>query len=60
MKESIKKYIFTVLLVIGLVVGNIICYNVNGRFLTITTNLVFVFLIVVSLIKDANSISKIK
>ena len=42
----VRKYIFPILGVCGLIIGNIICYNVNGRFLTITTNLIWCFMVV--------------
>ena len=48
----VRKYIFSILLVIGLIIGNSICYTENNRFLKPTTNLVIGFLIISSFINS--------
>ena len=47
----VRKYIFPILGICGLVIGNIVCYNVNGRLLTITTNLIWCFMVIATYIK---------
>ena len=47
----IKKYIFPIILLIGLIVSNILCYKYNGRILHTSTNLVMIILIVINSIK---------
>lgn len=47
-----RKHVFTILLVIGLIIGNLICYTENSRFLKPTTNLVIGFLVVASFLKN--------
>jgi len=49
---AVRKYVFQILLVIGLIIGNLICYNENSRFLKPTTNLVIGFLIVASFVRN--------
>lgn len=48
---EVRKYIFPILGIFGLIIGNVICYNVNGRLLTITTNLIWFFMIIAAYIK---------
>jgi len=48
---TIRKYIFPILGICGLIIGNIICYNVNGRLLMTTTNLIGGFMIILAYIK---------
>jgi hypothetical protein len=47
----IKKYIFPIILLIALAIGNILCYKYNRRGLHLTTNLVMIFLIGINFIK---------
>lgn len=47
----VRKYIFPFLGILVLIIGNLICYNVNGRLLTITTNLIWCFMIIATYIK---------
>jgi hypothetical protein len=51
MKVKLVKYIFPIIGIIGLIIGNIICYNVNGRLLMISTNLIWCLMIFFSYIK---------
>ena len=51
---AVRKYLFPILLVSGLIIGNLICYNENNRFLKPTTNLVIGFLIVASFVRSRN------
>lgn len=48
----IKKYIFPIILLILLGIGNILCYTYNGSGLHLTTNLVLMFLIGINFIKS--------
>ncbi len=47
----IKKYIFPIILLIGLIIGNILCYKYNGRILHTSTNIVVFLLIGFNFIK---------
>jgi hypothetical protein len=49
---AVRKYVFPILLVSGLIIGNLICYNENSRLLKPTTNLVIGFLIVASFVRS--------
>jgi hypothetical protein len=49
---AVRKYVFPILLVSGLIIGNLICYSENSRFLKPTTNLVIGFLIVASFVRS--------
>jgi hypothetical protein len=51
---AVRKYLFPILLVSGLIIGNLICYTENNRFLKPTTNLVIGFLIVASFVRSRN------
>jgi len=48
---AVRKYIFPILLVIVLIIGNLICYSENSRILKPTTNMVIGFLIMVSFVR---------
>lgn len=43
--RGLKDYIFPILFMILIVAANLICYYINNRFLKISTNLVFCFLL---------------
>ena len=47
----IKKYIFPIILLLGLIVANILCYKYNSRLLHLSTNMVIFFLIGINFIK---------
>ena len=49
---AVRKYVFVILLVIGLIVGNLICYNENNRFLKPTTNILIGFIIVANFVRS--------
>lgn len=51
MVGAVRKYILPILLLIGLIIGNLICYSENSRFLIPTTNLVIGFLIVANFVR---------
>ena len=51
MLGAVRKYIFPILLVIGLIIGNLICYGENGRVLKPTTHMVIGLLIIASLVR---------
>lgn len=40
-------YLFPILAVMGMIVGNIVCYNVNDRLLSLPTNLIWIFIIII-------------
>lgn len=58
--NTLRKYIFPILLISGLIIGNLICYTENSRFLKPTTNMVIVFLIVASFIRSKDYTNNLK
>jgi hypothetical protein len=51
---AVRKYIFPILLLIGLIIGNLICYSENSRILKPTTNMVIGFLIIAGFVRSRN------
>jgi hypothetical protein len=51
---AVRKHIFPILLLIGLIIGNLICYSENSRILKPTTNMVIGFLIIAGFVRSRN------
>jgi positive regulator of sigma E activity len=51
---AVRKYIFPILLLIGLIIGNLICHSENSRILKPTTNMVIGFLIIAGFVRSRN------
>ena len=49
---AVRKYALPILLIIGLIIGNLICYNENGRLLKPATNIVIGFITVVNFFRS--------
>lgn len=49
--KYIKSHLFLIISLLLLLIGNIICYKVNNRFLKFTTNLVTILLIIANFYK---------
>ena len=51
---AVRKHIFPILLLIGLIIGNLICYSENSRILKPTTNMLIGFLIIAGFVRSRN------
>jgi hypothetical protein len=53
--KNLKNYIFPIVGICTLIIGNAICYNVNDRFLNLSTNAVIGLLTVLSVSSSINN-----